>query len=256
MTKSAAPFSLDNAHALLRKISINVLDQNADATLFTLPLEGIPLSREQLNAYVGPYTFESWFNQDAKTKLWSPMPWVGRLPKGEIALEDEFESDGAEIIVSGNKTLVFEADEETDAEEDGEPSAPVRVTAIRLKPQVGGITLMSLHLQVRPGLGTKNLALQEHQYRTVSVTLGNTALIERKGKQQALNFGEEGAAPANGNGEGGISEQPDGELGEFEAAARKQLEAATAQPGQVVDGRSERVKHQDRKRGRPAPAAH
>ncbi|MGH8219957.1 MAG: hypothetical protein ACREUT_15550 [Steroidobacteraceae bacterium] len=244
--------ALDNAQCLLRKISINVLNQDAEQTLFTIPCEGVPLTREQLNAYMGEFTFESWFNQDARTKLYSPMPWVLRLPKGEIAIEDEFEADGAELIVSGGKTLVFEADEDADGDdEDDDRAPPVRVTSIRLKPTAGGVTLLAFHLQVRPGLGKDNLTLQEHQFRQVKLTLGNTTLAERKGRQSALNFGEQtpAAGETNGNSETSSSSSTNGADPEFENAAKRQVEAFNAKPGQLVDGRSERVKERDRKRG-------
>ena len=81
--------TIDNAQALLKKISINVLQQDADNTRFTLPLEGIVLTKDQLDAYLGKGTFASWFNH-RRDGADVPMDWIARMPKGEIALEDEF----------------------------------------------------------------------------------------------------------------------------------------------------------------------
>lgn len=176
---------LENAQAFLRKISINVLSQDSENTLFTLPCEGIALSREQLNAYMGPRTFESWFDK-RKDGTWVPMDWVLRLPEGSIALDEKFETDGCEIVVTGKKELVFEPQEPEEDDEEGEPAA--RITQIVLTPKVGGVVLLAFHLQVRPGLGKENLALQQHQYRHITITLGNVEEIKRKAKQQDLDL--------------------------------------------------------------------
>src|SRR5437879_6441372 len=145
---------LENAQGLMRKISINVLNKDAEQTLFTLPIEGVPLSREQLNLYMGERTFESWFYQ-RPDGVWMPMPWLNKLERGEVRLADEFECEGAAIVVSGGKELVFQAEElDEDDDDDQEDAAPpVRVTDLVLTPKPGGITLFAFHLQVRPGLG-------------------------------------------------------------------------------------------------------
>lgn len=187
---------LDNVQALMRKISINVLGQDADNTRFTLPIEGIALDHAALNAYMGDRTFESWFNQ-RKDGVWEPMDWVARLPDGSIALDEKFETDGVEIIVSGKRELVFEPIEnEDDGDADAQPAG--RVTNIVLTPKQGGITLLAFHLQVSPGLGKENLALQQHQFHHVTLTLGNLEQINRKQAQGELAL--EGGKP-NGPGD-------------------------------------------------------
>jgi hypothetical protein len=186
----------ENAQAFTRKISINVLGKDPENTLFTIPLEGIALNREELNAYMGERTFESWFDK-RKDGTWVPMDWISRLPEGSITLDEKFETDGVEIIVSGKKELVFEPTEPDDDDDAPEPAA--RIGQIVLTPKVGGITLLAFHLQVRPGLGKENLLLQQHQYRHVTLTLGNLEQIKRKGRQQDLAL--EGGKPKPGDDE-------------------------------------------------------
>jgi len=226
---------LENAQALQRKVSINVPDKEAEHTIFTLPFEGIELTKDQLDAYLGKGTFASWFNH-RKDGIWEPMPWVARLPKAEIALDDEFETAGVEIVVSGNKELVFEG---TEADEDDkgneiEATPGGRITGIRLTPKLGGVTLLAFHLQVRPGLGKENLELQRHQYRHVTVTLGDLTAIERKEKtkQGDLPFhppgaeGDKAAEPAvNGD-----------DTKDFAAGAEREVEEHKRR-GSVINGR-------------------
>jgi hypothetical protein len=185
--------TVENANALLKKISINVLGQDAEQTRFTLPLEGILLTKDQLDAYLGKGTFASWFNH-RRDGADVPMDWIARLPKGEIALAEEFEAEGVEIIVPGKKPIVFETVEADEDDDEAVDQPAGRITNIVLKPTAGGMTLMSFHLQVSPGLGDDNLTLQEHQYRRVTLTLGDLTLSERKGRQQALPL--DSAAPA------------------------------------------------------------
>jgi len=258
MTNTSNHLKLESAQGFMRKISINVLNKDAEQTLFTLPFQGIELSREQLNDYMGAYTFESWFHQ-RPDGIWVPMPWIARLPKAEIAIEDEFDADGATIIVSGGEELVFEP-EDRDEDDEEEAAPPVRVTSIVLGPKSGGITLLGFHLQVRPGLGKENLALQEHQFRHVTITLGKTKLTARKGKQHELPLptqesdAELDAAvgrPPTFEGRSGAeidaemhARHPEAsaevmgadELQEFEQAATAQVAAFNATPGEVIDG--------------------
>lgn len=176
---------LTNAQGFMRKISINVLAQDAENTLFTIPIEGIVLKRDELNAYMGDRTFESWFNQ-RKDGVWEPMPWVSRLPDGTITLDEKFETDGVELLASGKKSLVFKPIEAENEEDEDEPAG--RIAAIKLTPRMGGDTLLAFHLQVRPGLGPDNIALQRAQYRHITLTLGELEEISRKTKQGELGF--------------------------------------------------------------------
>jgi len=236
---------VENAQVFLRKISLNILQQNAANTRFTLPMEGLSLAEKQLDAYMGAYTFASWFNK-RKDGIWVPMDWWTKLPKGEMLIDEEFETDGAEIVVSGNKPLVFKATEADEDDEDSEPQPAARVTNIRLSAKLGGVVLVSFHLQVAPGLGQENLALQKHQFRHVTLTLGDLKAIERKEKQQALPLEPAaegaGAAPANGSSHpaaGASGEDKADDAKAFEAGARRKVEEHKSKRGSgAIDGRT------------------
>jgi hypothetical protein len=174
--------ALTAAAAFMRKISNNLLNIGDDKiTAFTLPIDGVVLKAEALDALLGKYTHRSWFDKH-KDGSAHPMPWVVALPGGGIALECEFECEGVEIVV-GRKTLVFESEEG----EDGSESVPAaRIKSLVLTPRAGGDTLLAFHLQVRPGLGDENLALQRCQHSNIVLTLGDTKLAEAKRKQQEL----------------------------------------------------------------------
>lgn len=295
MTQAVSPLKLENALALMRKISLNVLNKDAHNTLFTLPIEGIALGEEQLDAFMGAYTFRSWYEQ-RKDNSWMPMPWWSRRAKADFPIEDEFDCESLTIEVSGEQELEFESEESDD--DDGEARPAARITSVVLTPQAGGMTLLAFHLQVRPDLGQTNLALQEHQFRHVKITLGDTTVAARKPKQQSLRLepatkvtpetdaaldkaihrpgpvestsgeqidaelharhpelaGEVMGADVGESLETGTDDAPrvssPQELSEFESAAAAQVAAFNAKPGEVIDGRSERVKHQDQQKAR------
>jgi hypothetical protein len=183
MTKTTSiGLQLDSVECTMRKISNNLLNFGEDkVTAFTMPIEGVPLTEQQIDAFLGKYTHRSLYNQGAD-KLWAPMPWVKRCNGGVLAIDDEFDVEDVEIIVSGNRELTFEA-EDTD-DDDTRPAA--RLTHIRLEPQVGGLTLLSFHLSVRPDLKKQVPLLLEHQCRPITITLGDMSVIAKKGAQPDL----------------------------------------------------------------------
>jgi hypothetical protein len=183
------PLTLDRAPGYLRKISINVLNKDAAFTLFTLPIEGVPLSREQLNAWLGPYTFESWYEQ-RKDNSWHPMPWFSVLEDCSIALDTKFACKAA-VLTIGRSDYRFEeycADEESDEDdEEGDDLRPgARISALKLKPTAGGTTMLSFHMQVRPTNRASREALLEHMYRHLAITFLETSVVARRERQQAL----------------------------------------------------------------------
>lgn len=310
-TKAVSPLVLDGARAGMRKISINVLNKDAKYTLFTIPIEGIELNEQQLDAFMGPYTFRSWYEQ-RKDGAWYPNVWWSRRKNADYPIEDEFDCESLTIEVSGEEELEFESEESDEDDDEMRPGA--RITCVVLKPTAGGITLLSFHMQVRPGIGHANLVLQEHMYRSVLLTLGETSIAAKKGgKQQSLPLGGKGSGTGNskpaaqgaevtpqtdlaldtaigrppafeskggeaiddelrgrhpeGSGEVmGADAHPDptntelsaengmdadlaADLQRFEDDARRNLEDFTSVSTRgVIDGRSERVKHQDAQR--------
>ena len=226
--------SFDGAAAVMRKISINVLGKNAEHTLFTLPLEGIELSRKELNTILGDRTFEAWYYQKPDGS-WHPMDYWRLRKNGDFAIDDEFTSDALTITVSGDKEIEFETEEADEDDPDSEEVPAAKLHSLVFKPTAGGVTLLSLHMQVRPGMDRDNLQLQKHQYRPVKITLGEATRKERKSQQGELGFAKDNSG---------------------EADSKTQAAAATAKPNEVIDGRSERVKQQDRTRNGGRTGAH
>lgn len=305
---------LANASGLMGKISNNLLNFGTEkVSAFTFPVEGIPLTRELLDEYMGAYTFNSWYEQ-RKDGAWVPCTWWGKRENRDYHVDDEFLCETMSITVSGDRVLEFQSQEPES--EDGDPIPAARIKRIVLTPKDGGITLLAFHMQLLPGLGPTNLALQEHQRRHVSITFGDTKAVEREEEAQGdlplaeppprdtthvwWQHGETGEQsnglrcdippgcveidPPHGSKSEAVQEaQQAGELvqaeppwpeaakleGEgdaapfadtppptpeelqaFESGAAAQVAAFNAAPGEVIDGRSERVKHQDRQRGR------
>lgn len=180
---------LEKAPGFLRKISINVLNKDAAYTLFTLPIEGVPLSREQLNAWLGPYTFESWYEQRPDS-AWHPMPWFSLLEDCGIALDTKFACKAA-VLTIGRSDYRFEeysADEDADEDdEEGDDLRPgARISTLKLKPTPGGTTMLSFHMQVRPTNRASREALLEHMYRHLAITFLETSIVARKQRQEVL----------------------------------------------------------------------
>jgi hypothetical protein len=188
-----SPLVLEAAGATMLKISNNVPGKIADNITFTLPFEGIALSAEQLDYFMGRFTHRSWYEK-RKDGSWHPMEWWSKRAKQDFPIEDEFDCDTVTLAVSGGKELEFES---TEAEDDDHADRPAaRITSIVLTPQAGGTTLMAFHMQVMPGIGKTNLALQEHQYRPVAITLGQTKLSTKGNKQQQLPLEPKSGAPS------------------------------------------------------------
>jgi hypothetical protein len=202
--------NLDAVICRLGKISNNLEKHgDEDVTEFNIPVTGIMLSAEQLNAFIGdPHCDRSWFN--TKGSIREPMPWWSR---GNFRLKDKFEANVCAIKVSGDRELAFEPEKDLPA---------CGIGKIRLKPQVGGFTEMSFQLQLRPGIGKENLLLQEHQNREVRLTVSESRVAQNRGKQQDLPLDGQ---PSNGAGRqasGGFKPTVDG------PAQDKRMRARTA----------------------------
>lgn len=280
---------LENAPAYLRKISINVLNKNADYTLFTLPIESVPLTFEQLDTFMGAHTSRSWYEQ-RPDGAWYPMPWWNRRDSGNFELDEKLVCNTATVTIDGTD-YVFEeycVDEEADEEPEGEDKRPAaRISKIKLKPTPGGTTLLSFHMQVRALAGASRDALLEHMYRAIAVTFAEPMAVAKKAQQQSLplptpesdaKLDQQLSRPEEFQGKTGAeldaemrarhpeasaevmgADTPTGEVLEqsapsseelesFEEGATAQVAAFNAKPGEVIDGRSERVKQQDRRR--------
>lgn len=249
---------LDNASAVLKKISINVLGKDAANTLFTLPLEGLELSREELNAILGDRTFESWYQQKPDG-AWHPMDYWRLRKNGDFAVDEEFTCEALTIELSGGKKLEFETEEADEEDPESEERPAAKVHSLIFRPTAGGVTLLAFHLQVRPANDKDNLALQHHMYRPVKITLEGERK-ERRGQQPLPLTSGNGAPAADGTVSGGFAqtrsaEEIDAEMrrrhpgaptmGEDEHAARVQAAAASG-ASTPIDGTTEKSRAQSR----------
>ncbi|HEY6925971.1 MAG TPA: hypothetical protein VI653_20995 [Steroidobacteraceae bacterium] len=294
MQTQISPLVLEAARGVMTKISLNVLHKDPKLSIFTIPVEGVELVEQQLDAFLGKYTFRSWYEQ-RPDGAWHPCGWWHHRKDSDFPIDEEFHTDLLTLEFTGDISLDFETEEPE--EDDGDRVPAAKITSIRLKPTAGGVTLLSFHLQVRPGLGKDNLLLQEHQYRPVVITLGETTLAPKKGKQQSLPLGPasspsstpsetqsatesesataedaeestqdqaspESAAHPDPDATNGTPVDPitnnqmdpdlEAQVSAFEDQARKDLEAFQERNarGGVLDGRSERIKHQDAQKRR------
>lgn len=187
--------ALTDAQGLLRKISNNLLnigDEKVPA--FTLPIEGVSLDAEQLDALLGKFTHRSWFDKKRDGAV-HPMPWWEGREKRDFHLSAELECEAVTLKLISGKTVTFEA--EGDPDDEDEPYTPgAKISHLVLTPQPGGTTLLAFHLTVRPGIGKENLALQEAQFHHIGITIEETRESKRKAAQGSLAL-----APAEPEGE-------------------------------------------------------
>lgn len=231
MTEQA--LKLDNAPGFLRKISINVINKDAAYTLFTLPIEGIPLSEAQLDEFMGSYTYRSWYEQRADGS-WHPMPWWSKRDKGNFELDGKFVCKSATVTIEGTDYRFEEycVDEEGDEDEpEGEDMRPAaRISSIKLTPTPGGTTTLSFHMQVRALAGRARDELLDHMYRHIAVTVGEMSVATRKAKQQSLPLvdqtGHQSPPPVESKG----GDQVDAELHERHPEASAKVMGADKQP--------------------------
>lgn len=159
-------FALTDEHAQMGKISNN-LEKHGEEELitgFTLPLE-LSIPRPQLVDLMG---------KDFDASAWkvdnTPVDWLRRVLPMELA---------GEVYVSVQAALVLG---EEVAELTFEDCRVTHVTLLALAP--GGITRVSCHLYLRPGIGTKNLLLQEYQGKEIAVQLTSGKLRIKADKAQ------------------------------------------------------------------------
>ena len=188
--------ALTDAQGFLRKISNNLLNCGDDKVpAFTLPIEGISLDADALDALLGKFTHRSWFDKK-RDGAYHPMPWWEAREKRDFHLSAELECDEVTLTLAAGKKITFEA--EGDHDDEDEPYTPgAKISHLVLTPQPGGTTLLAFHLTVRPGIGKENLALQEAQFHHIGITIEETREAKRKAAQGSLAL-----APAEPEGDG------------------------------------------------------
>lgn len=196
-SKDAAPFALENVDCVITGMSLSFdMDGEEPVERRTLKLEGLSRNEEQIDAHLGAYTWRSWFNVDAATKLPEPMPWWTRRESRDFQVTEQFDVESLSIKL-GAKVLKFESE----AHEDGEGETPAgKIKGIAYEPQTGGVALLSLKLSVRPDPDQAAL-LTEYFKRHVRVTLGQVKASEKdEPRQGELAVSEQGSGNAAGDG--------------------------------------------------------
>lgn len=196
-SKDAAPFALENIDCVMTGMTLSFdMDGDEPVERRTLSLEGMSRTEQEIDAHLGIYTWRSWFNVDAATKLPEPMPWWAKRESRDFQLTEKFDVKTL-TIKCGTNVLKFASEKHESG--DGETPAG-KIKEIVYEPQVGGISLMSMKLSVRPDPDQAAI-LTEYFKRHVKITLGAlTAGDVEKAKQGELPVSEQGSGkPANGD---------------------------------------------------------
>lgn len=188
--KDAAPFALENADCVIVGMGMSFdLDGEEPVERRTLRLEGITRPQEEIDAHLGAYTWRSWFNVDAATKLAEPMPWWQKRDASDFVTSEKFDVKSLSIKC-GSKVLKFASEQHEDG--DGETPAG-KIKSIVYVPQTGGVALMALKLSVRPD-PAQAAVLTEFFKRHIKVTLGVVKVSEKEEPRQGeLAVSEQGA---------------------------------------------------------------
>lgn len=245
---------------------------NEDAGGWWVTFSNIMLSAEQFNDLMAdPHADRAFFNQ--VKNVWEPMPWLKNV---ELKYLETFEEAVCTILYSKNE------EEKTKCEVEF-TKCPVKI--ISLEPLTTRVIAMSIKFKIKPK--RRDLVLiHEHQHTQVRLSISNAKIAA--GKKQSDMFDAKKDDQAEGTDETSDNKQeatgfnlarpvttvasnPDStptssdssaadpaavpppaaedDAKAFEDGAKKHVEAFTAKPGTVIDGRSERVKHRDRKQG-------
>lgn len=256
--KAESPLQFDKQNCLLGKYSNNLQKWgDKDVPAWTVPVTGLVLDRTQLNRLMGDRTFESWFNQK-RDGVWEPMDFWMHRNGGDFKVNDEFDIPNLEILCSGNRKAKFQAEELDDDGEDGASTRPgARITAITLKPVVGGVVEMSCHLHVLPGdpKTAENQLIQEHQRRPVKLSFNSATPVEADPKQAELPM-----APGNGEPAGTSTAVSDQDAANAHAAAFNSAPPGPNEPkgadaADFKSGMERKIKENDAKKRRATPPA-
>lgn len=247
--------NLADEHAQMGSISLNFERHGDKEEVVGMAISyALMLAQPQLDELMGKYFHRSLFNTD-KTGLAVPVDGFRRCQP--LQVEDNWEGVKVRLVFA-------EADLEF---------AGCKAQKLVLEPQVGGLTKLRLQIYLNPGISDENLILQEHVHREVNLQITDGKIALKKNPKQ----GTLPLEPAKADGDRPVSggfQQPPGQLERVEADMRArnpdgptmgehaagspsdaeqdeidaQAAALSAKPGEVVDGRSERVKHKDRRK--------
>lgn len=158
-----------NEYALMGKISNNLeLHGEEPVTAFAIPLE-FTISREQLCALLGVYFDRALYNDEVGGQAAQPVEGFRHLKPLEIS----------ETLTAKRVVLRLDGDQELEFQD-------VKLQKLALELMTGGCTKVSVQVYVLPGVGKENLLLQEHQGRHIRVSISDTRIALKNGKQQDL----------------------------------------------------------------------
>lgn len=182
-SKGGAAFSIVNADCVMGTISNNLENHGEERVpSWTVPVAGIALKEDQVDAYFGKYTYTSWFNRDAATRLAEPMPWWQKRENGDFPVSDKFDVDTVEIKCRAGSTFKFRSE---DHKSDDGATPAGSISKLCFAPQVGGIVLLSFQLTVRPD-DSMFAELIDNQKGHIKLTLGDMQSSTKKSKQGEL----------------------------------------------------------------------
>lgn len=200
----------------------------------------IQLTEDQIDGLMGKYTYRSWFNINGADI--QPMDWTKKV---ELSCEDKFK-DVSVTMQFGKKELEFDG---------------CRLYIDRFKLLSGGSVLTDLHIHVLKAKDSEWNLVGQNEFSEIKLSLGDGVLIERRNRKQRelpLEGGEDvGGEPESSTTSltgahvaGEQAQEGNTDLDDFAAGAAAAVGARKKRGSNVIDGRSERVKHQDRQTGR------
>lgn len=248
-------FALDEAICKLGKYSNNLEKHGEkEVSCWAVPFTNVMLSYEQYNLLVAdPHGDRAIFNQ--RKEVYEPTPWLRVV---RLDFRETFEEVEASIAFSDKLVEEF---------------VGCRVKILELRPLTTRVVATDLQIQLYPN--RKQLVLiHEHQHHEVRLSISNAKVAEKKrSTQQELELPEQpksavvldgynlvtppndsGATSSESSTEEAMTEEaaaapPEDDTEKFEEGVAKAL-GAHKKRGSVIDGRSERVKHADSRRGK------
>jgi hypothetical protein len=154
-----------------------------DVPALDVPLEGLMLTKEELNALTGdPYMHDALFSHRSQGKLDEPILRMFR----PLVLREKFEQ--GQVLL----TVGLGADIEIELKD-------VKLARVTLEPQVGGLTACSVQVQCTPSAETV-AQLWPYMGHDVDceLTFGKKATKSEKQRELPLNSFGEGEAPEQG----------------------------------------------------------
>jgi hypothetical protein len=216
------PFTLEEEDCVMKGLSMSFdCEGDEHVSRRTLTLDGIVRKKAHINAHLGAYTHESWFNTDAATKHATPMPFWQKIKSEGIELNEKFDLKTVQIKC-GSRILKFKS--EKHESDDGEKAAG-KIKDICYVPQAGGVAIMSLKLSVCPD-ADQAAVLEEYFDCHIKVTFGE--LLEQ---QTAAQKSRQGELPVSEQGSGtpGGGDKLDEATTAIATGNRKPIDGTTAE---------------------------